>query len=564
MLKQLKIPVGVSDFRKIRENGYYYMDKSGLIEELLKTDATEVTLITRPRRFGKTLGMSMLDNFLDIRKDSRYLFSGLKISQNQELCRKWMNQWPTLFLSFKDVDGSTFENAMGLLKFTLSQICIEHQYLEESSRVNPAYKQIFTRLKEQTGTFTDVQSSLLVLMRMMKEYYKKPVILLLDEYDVPMAKASSNGYYEKMLEVIKTMMSTALKDNESLRFAVVTGCLRIAKESIFTGTNNFTTDTISDIRYDEFFGFTRPEVAEFLKEAGCQDCQETVRKWYDGYIFGNIEIYCPWDVLNYVQRVLTEGVKKPENFWEHTSDNKIIELFLKRRDFDVTEKFEKLLNGEAIRESVNENVSYDFLTSTEENLWSLLYLTGYLTKVKEETQGELPQERNKITLKIPNAENQDIFRKSVLNCLQENNIYSDRKELFEALWKGDSEKLTELISDLLFDTISYHDYAESFYHAFLAGLFSGAGYVVESNHESGLGRPDLVIKDKVKRRAAVLEVKVSRKESELKRGCEKALVQIQDRQYRKKIEASGFKTVLSYGVAFYQKSCRIESEKKNI
>ncbi len=559
MLKQLKIPVGVSDFRKIRENGYYYMDKSGLIEELLKTDATEVTLITRPRRFGKTLGMSMLDNFLDIRKDSRYLFSGLKISQNQELCRKWMNQWPTLFLSFKDVDGSTFENAMGLLKFTLSQICIEHQYLEESSRVNPAYKQIFTRLKEQTGTFTDVQSSLLVLMRMMKEYYKKPVILLLDEYDVPMAKASSNGYYEKMLEVIKTMMSTALKDNESLRFAVVTGCLRIAKESIFTGTNNFTTDTISDIRYDEFFGFTRPEVAEFLKEAGCQDCQETVRKWYDGYIFGNIEIYCPWDVLNYVQRVLTEGVKKPENFWEHTSDNKIIELFLKRRDFDVTEKFEKLLNGEAIRESVNENVSYDFLTSTEENLWSLLYLTGYLTKVREETQEELPQERNKITLKIPNAEIQDIFRKSVLNWLQEKNMYSDRKELFEALWKGDSEKLTELISDLLFDTISYHDYAESFYHAFLAGLFSGAGYVVESNHESGLGRPDLVIKDKVKRRAAVLEIKVSRKESELKRGCEKALVQIQDRQYRKKIEASGFKTVLSYGVAFFQKSCRIMS-----
>ena len=201
MWKQLRIPVGVSDFRKIRENGYYYMDKSGLIEELLKTDATEVTLLIRPRRFGKTLGMSMLDNFLDIRKDSRYLFSGLKISQNQELCRKWMNQWPTLFLSFKDVDGSTFENAMGLLKFTLSQICIEHQYLEESSRVNPAYKQIFTRLKEQTGTFTDVQSSLLVLMRMMKEYYKKPVILLLDEYDV------RNGYYEKMLEVIKTMVS---------------------------------------------------------------------------------------------------------------------------------------------------------------------------------------------------------------------------------------------------------------------------------------------------------------------------------------------------------------------
>ena len=412
MWKQLRIPIGVSDFRKIRENDYYYMDKSGLIEELLKTDATEVTLLIRPRRFGKTLGMSMLDNFLDIRKDS-----------------------------FKDVDGSTFENAMGLLKFTLSQICIEHQYLEESSRVNPAYKQIFTRLKEQTGTFTDVQSSLLVLMRMMKEYYKKPVILLLDEYDVPMAKASSNGYYEKMLEVIKTMMSTALKDNESLRFAVVTGCLRIVKESIFTGTNNFTTDTISDIRYDEFFGFTRPEVAEFLKEAGCQDCQETVHKWYDGYIFGNIEIYCPWDVLNYVQRVLTEGVKKPENFWEHTSDNKIIELFLKRRDFDVTEKFEKLLNGEAIRESVNENVSYDFLTSTEENLWSLLYLTGYLTKVKEETQEELPQERNKITLKIPNAEIQDIFRKSVLNWLQEKNMYSDRKELFEALWKGDSEKL---------------------------------------------------------------------------------------------------------------------------
>ena len=563
-MKQLKIPVGVSDFGKIRENGYYYIDKSGLIEELLKTDATEATLITRPRRFGKTLGMSMLANFLDIRKDSKDLFTGPKVSENPELCKRWQNQWPTLFLSFKDVDGSTFDNAMGLLKFTLSQICIEHQYLEESTQVNPAYKQIFSRLKEQSGTLTDVQSSLLVLMKMMKEYYKKPVILLLDEYDVPMAKASSNGYYEKMLEVIKAMMSTALKDNEALRFSVITGCLRIAKESIFTGTNNFTTDSISDIRYDEFFGFTSKEVEKILNDAGCQECGDTVRKWYDGYIFGNIEIYCPWDVLNYVQKALTEGLKKPENYWEHTSDNRIIGLFLKRREFDVTEKFETLLNGGVIWESISENVNYDFLTSTEENLWSLLYLTGYLTRAATKGQEDIPQTRNAVPLKIPNAEIQDIFRKSVMGWLQEKVLYSNREEVFTALWKGEAQKLTELLTDLLFDTISYHDYGESFYHAFLAGLFSGAGYVVESNYESGLGRPNLIVKDRVKRQAAVLEIKVSRKERDLERSCQAALDQIRDREYTKKIQRSGFKTVLAYGVAFYQKSCRVEAEMENI
>lgn len=554
------IPVGVSDFAKIRENGYYYIDKSGLIQELLKTNATEVTLITRPRRFGKTLAMSMLNCFFDIRKDSRILFEGLAVSKEEELCSRWMNQYPVLSVSFKDVGGLNYENAYGMLCSLFSQLYEEHMYLLGSSVISDYNKETFDRVARKTASLAEIKNSISLLMKMMHQYYGKQVVLLFDEYDVPLAKASSYGYYEQMLEVISAIMSTALKDNSSLRFAVITGCLRISKESIFTGTNNFTTDTISDSRYNEFFGFTHEEVRKILGDNGCREQLENVQKWYDGYRFGNLDIYCPWDVLNYVKKVTTEGVEKPENFWEYTSDNAVIGLFLERTDFDMTEKFETLLSGGCIKETITENLTYQLLTSSEENLWSLLYLTGYLTKAKkEEWDGVERLEGRQVLLKIPNAEIMDIFQKCVVEWFNKKAVRSDRRELFHELWNGGEEKLTELLSDLLFDTISFHDYGESFYHAFVTGLLSSAGYIVESNYENGLGRSDIVVKDRQKRRAIVIEAKIADSSRDLEKECASALRQIAEKQYARKIERSGFKAVICYGIAFYRKECLVRT-----
>lgn len=556
---QLNIPVGISDFEEIRQRGYYYIDKTALIRELLKTTATKVTLITRPRRFGKTLGMSMLESFFDIRKESGALFEGLDIVQSADLCKEWMNQYPTIFLTFKNIDGLTFSNAYGQLKFEISELYKQHSYLLQSDRVSENDKELFQVLSGRTADEIEIQRSLQFLMKLMMLHYQKGVILLLDEYDVPLAKASNHGYYDEMLEVMKLMLNTALKDNQALQFAVLTGCLRISKESIFTGVNNFTTDTISDNRYNEFFGFTEGEVKALLKTANHIEQLETVREWYDGYRFGNLEIYCPWDVLNYVTKLLTEDLKEPENFWEHTSDNAIIGSFLERTDFDVTEKFETLLNGGYIKEVISENLTYDFLTSSEENLWSLLYLTGYLTKVRDRELDEQDYlEQKQTALKIPNAEVKDIFRKSIMEWFYKKTAKRDRTTLFKALWNGEAERLTDMLSDLLFDTISYHDYAESFYHAFLVGLLSSSGYIVESNYETGLGRADVVVKDRANRSAVVIEVKIVNSEEEMSQACSVALKQIEEKQYAKKIERSGFRNVIRYGIAFYRKECLVK------
>lgn len=556
---QLNIPVGISDFEEIRQRGYYYIDKTALIRELLKTTGTKVTLITRPRRFGKTLGMSMLESFFDIRKESAALFKGMNIMKSDELCREWMNQYPTLFLTFKNIDGLTFANAYGQLKFEISELYKQHSYLLKSDKISEEDKELFRILSGRTADEIEIQRSLQFLMKLMMLHYQKRVIFLLDEYDVPLAKASNYGYYDQMLEVMKLMLNTALKDNPALQFAVLTGCLRISKESIFTGVNNFTTDTISDNRYNEFFGFTEGEVKALLNTCEHMEQLETIREWYDGYRFGNLEIYCPWDVLNYVMKLLTEDLHKPENFWEHTSDNAIIGSFLERTDFDVTEKFEILLNGGYIKEVITENLTYDFLTSSEENLWNLLYLTGYLTKVGEKELDEQDYlEQKQTALKIPNAEVKDIFRKSVVEWFYKKTAKSDRSTLFKALWDGEAEKLTDLLSDLLFDTISYHDYAESFYHAFLVGLLSSSGYIVESNYENGLGRSDVVLKDRARRCAIVIETKIVDSEEKMSQAYSRALEQIEEMQYAKRIERSGFRSVIRYGVAFYKKECLVK------
>lgn len=558
-MKKLQIPVGISDFTKIREQGYYYVDKTGLISDLLE-DIAEVTLITRPRRFGKTMGMSMLANFFDIHKDSTALFEGLEISRNAALCKAWQNQWPVLFVTFKDIDGLTFASAKEMLIERVATLCKMHSYLAFSDQINPDDRKIFQKLSDLVnGKPTDamLKTSLSLLMQMMKAHYGKPVILLIDEYDVPIAKASANGYYAEMLEIIRGMLSTALKDNAALRFAVITGCLRIAKESIFTGTNNFVSDTISSSHLNEYFGFTQADVNQILRDADLTDQAETVKTWYDGYHFGDLDVYCPWDVMNYLRDLQRDPKAKPASYWKNTSDNAIIRSFIDYTEAGITQKLETLLTGGYIVQQIEENLTYDYLHSSEENLWSILYSTGYLTQVREEALShELPEDT--VALMIPNAEIRQIFESTVKKWFSDTAQTENRKALLDATWSGDTETLTAEMNKLLRKTISYHDYREDFYHAFLAGIFTGAGYSVESNREHGEGRSDVLIKNPRNARIAIFEAKYARKLGDLETCCEAALQQIDKRQYATEFE-DDYDSVLCYGIAFYKKRCLVRT-----
>ncbi len=553
---KVNLPVGVSDFEEIRKGGYYYIDKSSLISELLETTATKITLITRPRRFGKTMGMKMLADFFDIRKDSSVLFDGLEISRNPELCEKWMNQYPTVFFSLKDVSGLNFENAYEMLRGCLAYLFQKFSDLPESKAVNDYERTTFWHIANKEASVDEVKSSLFLLTRMLAEHYGKQVILLLDEYDVPVAKAADNGYYREMLDVIKIMLSMALKDNTFLRFAVITGCLKITKESIFTGTKNFVYDTISSSRLNEFFGFTQKEVEKLLKDTGFGEQVETVQAWYDGYRFGDMEIYCPWDVVNYVRDLQADPLAKPKSYWKNTSDNAIIRSFIEYAGSSITSKLEKLMAGETIVQKVEEELTYDVLHSSEENLWSVLYLTGYLTKAKKtEPQEEL--RNGEAALVIPNAEIREIFESTVKRWFDDSARAWNRKALFHAVWSGDSEVVTEEMGKLLRRTISYHDYREDFYHAFLAGIFAGAGYMVESNREHGEGRSDVTVHDPVNGRVAVFEVKYSKSLKDMAADCEKAVGQIDARMYAEEFEDT-YDEIFCYGISFFKKRCLVK------
>lgn len=557
-MKKLNIPVGISDFREIRENGYYYIDKTFLIYELLKTPATKVTLITRPRRFGKTLGMSMLADFFDIRKESSSLFEGLDISEKTSICNEWLNQYPVIFLSLKDIDGLTFEDAYGQLVAQIADLYKEYTYLLECAEIDEDDKKIFLDLKAGKADKVQVSRSLSTLMKMLQIYYQKPVILLLDEYDVPVAKASNHGYYNEMLDVMKGIMSTALKDNQSLRFAVITGCLKIAKESIFTGTNNFVSDTIRDSRYNEYFGFTQAEVDIILKDADCTEHAENVREWYDGYHFGEVDVYCPWDVMNYIRDLQHDIMAKPESYWKNTSDNAIIRSFIDYAGTNITKKMEALLAGDYIIQTIDENLTYDYLHSSEENLWSILYLTGYLTRAREsELHVQIPE--GTVALQIPNTEIKEIFETTVIKWFSDNAKNWNRNALFQAVWNSDVESLTVEMNTLLRKTISYHDYKEDFYHAFLAGIFTGAGYAVESNKEHGEGRSDIVVYDSVNGQVAVFEAKTSKTMEAMSRDCEDAIRQIDDRMYAKEYEDE-YDHILCYGISFFKKRCLVKEK----
>ena len=555
-MTDLKIPVGISDFAKIRKYHYYYVDKTGLIEDLLEKETAEVTLITRPRRFGKTMGMSMLANFFDIRRDSQAMFEGLEIAQNTALCREWMNQWPVLFLSFKRVDGLDFGSAYEMLCTVIAEGCVTHGYLQESARVAQYDKNLLKRIEAGTATQVELKNSFVTLTRAMAAHYGKPVILLLDEYDVPIAKASAKGYYTEMLDVVKGLMQ-ALKDNDALRFAVVTGCLRIAKESIFTGTNNFVSDTISSSHLNEYFGFTQEDVDQLLKDADCQEHAAAIKNWYDGYHFGDLDVYCPWDVMNYLRDLQRNPKAKPASYWKNTSDNSIIRSFIDYRGAKISQKLETLLSGGYILQKVEEDLTYDYLHSSEENLWSILYLTGYLTQVREDDlPAPLPEDTS--ALIIPNAEVQEIFETTIQKWFDESAQTWNLTTLFDAMWSGDAETLTAEINKLLYKTISYHDYKEDFYHAFLTGILAGSGCAVESNREHGQGRSDIVMYHPDRPQVVLFEAKYAKTLNGLEESCAAALQQIEDRQYAKEFEED-YDSVLCYGIAFYKKRCLVRT-----
>ena len=462
-----------------------------------------------------------------------------------------MNQYPTIFFSFKDIGGTSFENAFNLLKFVIAQLCNDYEFLLSNPDIPSAQKEIFLRLQMQTASVDDVQGALLVLTEMLHVHYKKPVVVLLDEYDVPIAKASTNGYYDRMLEIMKPMLSAVLKDNPSLCLAVITGCLKIAKESIFTGTNNLVSDTIQSTHLNECFGFTQADVDQILSDFHFEHNKSLIKSWYDGYRFGDFDVCCPWDVMNYIRDLKIDSSAKPSSYWKNTSDNAIIRSFIDFAGGNITRKLEILLSGGYIIQRVDEMLTYDYLHSSEDNLWSVLYLTGYLTSVRDrDITGDIPDGMS--ALMIPNEEIREIFETIIIKWFDDTAKGWNRSRLFNAVWTGDADVVTDEMTKLLRKTIGYHDYREDFYHAFLAGIFAGAGYTVDSNKEHGEGRSDVVIYDEANSRVAIFEAKYARSSELLLSECDRAIAQINDRMYAAEY-ADDYDEILCYGIAFFKK-----------
>ena len=469
-MKQIKkkLPIGIENFAKLQAEDFYYVDKTMLIKELLDNWA-EVNLFTRPRRFGKTLNMSMLKAFFELNSDKN-CFRDTRISREVYLCEQYMGKFPVIFISLKSISAQTYEKACDMAIQIVNGEARRFQYLLDSERLTEYDKDAFKSLLLPDMKESVLCSSLRILSELLEKHHGQKVILLIDEYDVPIAKANAGGYYRQMLDMMKGLMQ-ALKDNCALKFAVVTGCLKIAKESIFTGTNNFVSDSVADSRLTEYFGFVQSEVDEILKDAHILNQSENIRKWYDGYHFGDVDVYCPWDVMNYVLDLQRKPDAKPLSYWRNTSDNAIIRSFIDYAGSSITQKLETLLSGGYIVQQVDENLTYDYLHSSEENLWSILYLTGYLTSVRaDELENPLPDRFTALT--IPNEEIKEIYETTVIRWFDESAPKWNRSALFDAVWKGNIQELQGELNRLLRRTISYHDYKEDFYHAFLAGIFA--------------------------------------------------------------------------------------------
>ena len=565
MLK--KISLGSDIFDKLIENDGYYVDKTEIIYELVEETVNEVTLFTRPRRFGKSLTMSMMESFFDIRHVGNRAFEGLNILKNHpDFCEKWMHQYPTVLISLKDVEGTSFEGAYSMLEGVISELCIKYSFLETDSKVDPADAAAFHRLKfKEAGKnkkkaeerVEEIKNSLKTIMRMMYAVYGKPVILLIDEYDVPLAKAHENCYYKEMLDVVRGLMSASLKSNEYLKFAVVTGCLRIPKESIFTGVNNFASYSVLDEDFSGYFGFTQDEIDSLLKYYDREDKSEQISAWYDGYIFGGTEIYCPWDAMSYLSALRKRRDAKPKSYWENTSGNGAIQSFFELENEDITDQFETLMNGGTITVNVTNALTYEEAYNSVGNLWSVLLMTGYVTAVhRDETEDPEEEGISGVELRIPNREIAKIFQKAVADHFRKAVDQNRISELMDALWNGDEDRASGILSDLLFETISYMDYHEDYYQAFVAGIFAGRGYVPQSNKEQGLGRPDVDLRDRRNRRMMIIECKKAGSKDRMEACCNEAIKQIAEKEYARKTD--GFNTVLCYGISFFEKTAMVK------
>ena len=555
-----KLPIGIDGFEKLRTNDFYYVDKTGFIADLLQ-DWGEVNLFTRPRRFGKTLNMSMLKCFFEIGTD-KSLFDGLKIAEHKELCEAYQGQFPVIFISLKSVDGLTFEAAMAALRRLIGREARRFGFLSQSEQLDSDDKKLYRALTAiENGTFSmadDVLAdSLKTLSQLLAKHYGRKVVILIDEYDVPLDKAFQAGYYDEMVSLIRNMFGNALKTNEYLQFAVLTGCLRISKESIFTGLNNLNVMTISDPYFCDSFGFTDAEVAELLRYYGLEGYHDTFRDWYDGYRFGSTSVYCPWDVIKYAQILLRDPEAEPENYWANTSGNGIIRRLLKKADQTTRDEVEQLINGECIVKTVRQELTYRDIESTIDNIWSVLYSTGYLT-----SKGRLPGKQMKLAL--PNREVRELFIDLVKDWFrEETRADTSRINRFCAAFpKGDVATIQDMLHDYLWDSISVRDTAvrtsmkENFYHGMLLGLLqSQESWSVRSNAETGIGYSDISIATP-ERLGMVIELKYAG-DGNLEKGCQQALQQIEEKQYAEGLRRRGMRKILKYGIAFWEKECQV-------
>lgn len=554
-----KLPIGIENFEKLRQEDFYYIDKTQLIEQLL-TRWGEVNLFTRPRRFGKSLNMSMLQSFFEIGKD-KTLFDGLRISDNQELCEKYQGKFPVVSVSLKGINGATYEEARRFLIKTINEEARRLSVLSDSTELDETDHELLTQLKKKEMTNDSLVYSIRELTELLEKHYGRKVIVLIDEYDVPLAKANENGYYDEMVLLIRNLFENALKTNSSLKFAVLTGCLRIAKESIFTGLNNFKVYSITDKSFDETFGFTDAEVRELLRYYGQKKYYETVKEWYDGYRFGNVDVYCPWDVINFCSDHLADPGLEPKNYWANTSGNSVISHFIDSvgKPQKLTRmELEQLVNGGIVQKEINSELTYKELYSSIDNLWSTLFMTGYLTQ-RGESSG------NRYNLVIPNREIRNIITNHILKMFKEN-IKDDGKtvsDLCDALLNQNPEKVELIFTEYMKKTISIRDTfaqkptKENFYHGLLLGILGfKENWSVMSNRESGDGFGDILIRIEDEDVGIVIEVKYA-DDGNLQGECEKALQQIIDIRYTEALEEEGIYTIIKYGIACYRKKCKV-------
>ena len=554
-----KLPIGIENFEKLRQEDFYYIDKTRLIEQLL-TRWGEVNLFTRPRRFGKSLNMSMLQSFFEIGKD-KTLFDGLRISDNQELCEKYQGKFPVVSVSLKGINGATYEEARRFLIKIINEEARRLSVLSDSTELDETDHELLTQLKKKEMTNDSLVYSIRELTELLEKHYGSKVIVLIDEYDVPLAKANENGYYDEMVLLIRNLFENALKTNNSLKFAVLTGCLRIAKESIFTGLNNFKVYSITDKSFDETFGFTDAEVRELLRYYGQEKYYETVKEWYDGYRFGNVDVYCPWDVINFCSDHLADPGLEPKNYWANTSGNSVISHFIDSvgKPQKLTRmELEQLVNGGIVQKEINSELTYKELYSSIDNLWSTLFMTGYLTQ-RGEPSG------NRYNLVIPNREIRNIITNHILKMFKEN-VKDDGKtvsDLCDALLNQNPEKVELIFTEYMKKTISIRDTfarkptKENFYHGLLLGILGfKENWSVMSNRESGDGFGDILIRIEDEDVGIVIEVKYA-DDGNLQGECEKALQQIIDIRYTESLEQEGIHTIIKYGIACYRKKCKV-------